>query len=205
MESTTIMRHPDGFYHPKSEDEVSDLIRFAIANGLKVRVRGAAHSSAKAAIYTGDFSSPPAVDNDLNLILDQMNAVEFDDTKKQAVVQAGCHFGYDPLDPTGVSTLESSLVYQLQQRGWALPITGGIIRQTMGGFLSTGSSGGSLRYSLLDAIVTFRVIDGTGNVHEFQRSDDLDDPFYSVGSLYGAARYHHIGDISVHGHVQYCR
>jgi hypothetical protein len=185
VESTTIKRQPDGFYHPKHEDEIGELIRFAITNDLKVRVRGAAHSSDRAAIYTGDFSSPPADDNDLNLILDKMNAVQFDETKLLVMVQAGCHFGYDPLDPTGVSTLENSLIYQLQQRGWALPITGGIIRQTMGGFLSTGSSGGSLQYSLLNAITTIRVVDGSGNPREFHRSDDQDDPFYAVGVSMG--------------------
>ena len=79
MGSLTVTRHADGFYHPENEDEIIDLIHFALANDLKVRVRGAAHSSDKAAIYTGDFSSPPPADNDLNLILDQMNAIEFDE------------------------------------------------------------------------------------------------------------------------------
>jgi hypothetical protein len=185
VESTTNMRSPDGFYHPKNEDEVIDLIDFAIGNSLKVRVRGAAHSSDRAAIYTGDFNVPPPVDHDLNLILDRMNAVEFDEQQMQVRVQAGCHFGYDPQDPTDTSTLENSLVYQLQQRGWALPITGGIIRQTMGGFLSTGSSGGSLQYSLLNAIVSIKLIDGTGIPHEFQRTDDEDDLFYAVGVSMG--------------------
>ena len=185
MGSLIVTRSTDGFYHPKSEDEIIDLIHFALANELKVRVRGAAHSSVKAAIYTGNFSSPPAVDNDINIILDQMAAVEFDDAMMLARVQAGCHFGYDPADPTGVSTPENSLVYQLQRRGWALPITGGIIRQTMGGFLSTGSSGGSLQYSLLSAIVSIRVIDGSGILHDFQRTDDEDDPFYAVGVSMG--------------------
>jgi FAD/FMN-containing dehydrogenase len=183
--SLTITRYTDGFYHPKNEDEIIDLIRLAVANDLKVRVRGAAHSSVHAAIYTGNFASPPSVDNDINIILDQMCAIEFDETKTLVMVQAGCHFGYDPADPTGTSTLENSLVYQLQQRSWALPITGGIIRQTMGGFLSTGSSGGSLQYSLLDAIVAIRIVDGTGSPREFHRTDDEDDPFYAVGVSMG--------------------
>jgi len=185
VESPTVTRHPDGFYHPKNEGEVIDLIHFAIANQLKVRVRGAAHSSVKAAIYTGDFANPPSVDNDLNLILDQMYAIEFDEPRMLVTVQAGCHFGYDPADPTGTSTVENSLVYQLQQRGWALPITGGIIRQTMGGFLSTGSSGGSLQHSLLSAIVSIRLIDGSGTPHDFHSTDDKDDPFYAVGVSMG--------------------
>jgi D-arabinono-1,4-lactone oxidase/FAD binding domain len=183
--SLTVTRSTDGFYHPKNEDEIIDLIHFATANDLKVRVRGSAHSSVKAAIYTGDFDSPPSDVNDLNIILDQMSAIEFDDEKMLVTVQGGCHFGLDPADPTGVSTVENSLVYQLQQHGWALPITGGIIHQTMGGFLSTGSSGGSLQYSLLSAIVTIRLIDGSGTPHDFQRTDDADDPFYAVGVSMG--------------------
>ncbi len=81
MGSLTVTRATDGFYHPKNEDQIIDLIHFALAHELKVRVRGAAHSSVKAAIYTGDFSNPPPVDNNINIILDQMAAVEFDDDK----------------------------------------------------------------------------------------------------------------------------
>lgn len=185
MEPQTIARHPDGYYHPKNENEVGALIKFAIANGLKVRARGSAHSSVQAAIYTGDFNSPPPIDNDLNLLLDKMSAVEFDEANMRVTVQAGCHFGYDPDDPTHTSTLENSLIYQLQQHGWGLPITGGIIRQTMGGFLSTGSSGGSLEHSLLNAIVTIRLVDGSGNPRDFHKTENKDDPFYAVGVCMG--------------------
>ena len=77
-----IQKGDDGFYHPASEREISELIQHAGANGLKVRVRGSAHS-VKAAIFTGSFDRPPTTDRDLNLILDQMTQVSFDEAKQQ--------------------------------------------------------------------------------------------------------------------------
>jgi hypothetical protein len=40
---------------------------------------------------------------------------------------------------------EQSLCYALQQRGYALPDLGGISHQSVGGFLSTGSAGGTCK------------------------------------------------------------
>lgn len=174
----------DGFYHPADEAELTQLILRAKSEGLKIRVRGSAHS-VPAAIYTGNFKEPPPDEPGLNVMLDRLNRIEFDDAKMQVKVQGGCHFGKDPFDPAKSSTVKNSLVYQLQEHGWALPATGGIIHQTMGGFLSTGSSGGSLQYSLSAAIVAIELIDGSGNHREFRRSEDDDDPFFAVGVSMG--------------------
>ena len=113
-----IARAADGYYHPASEDQVVGLVQHARAEGLKIRVRGSAHS-VEAAIYTGDFSAPPLAERHINIYMDRMTAVTFDDTRQQVTVQAGCHLGYDPADPAGQSTVENSLFYQLEQHGWA--------------------------------------------------------------------------------------
>ena len=64
----------------------------------------------------------------------------------------------DPRTPnvTRNTDWEHSLNYTLDQRGLALPDLGGITHQGVGGFLSTGSAGGTCKWSFLDAIVALR-------------------------------------------------
>ncbi len=173
-----------GYYHPENEEDIRQLISRAKQENLKIRVRGSAHS-VNAAIYTRDYESPPGDERDINIFLDNMRGIVFDDKEMQVTVQAGCHMGRDPADPTKTSTEENSLVHQLEQRKWALPITGGIIHQTVGGFLSTGSSGGSLDHSLGDQLEALTIIDGKGDRQELKRSDDLDDRFYGAAVSMG--------------------
>ena len=113
----------------------------------------------------------------------------------QVKVGAGCNLGFDPFDPTGSSTekevdgvvLTNGLFDQLQAKGLAIPNVTDAIHQTVGGFISTASSGGTVSHSLLDHIISIRLINGTGKVQVFNRPepDDPDDPFYAVGVSLG--------------------
>ena len=179
-----ISKGDGGYYHPTSEAEISDLIQYAGAHGLKIRVRGSGHS-VKAAIYTGNFENPPHRDNDLNLYLDRMTQVTFDEARQQVTAQGGCHLGLDPMDPTHQSTRANSLFYQVDQKGWAFPTTGGISTQTVGGFMSTGSAGTSLHQAVGRQVLAIRLVDGLGNLQEYHKTDDLDDPFYAAGVSMG--------------------
>src|SRR5215475_1619466 len=179
-----INKGDDGYYHPTNENEVSELIQYAGANGLKIRVRGSGHS-VKAAIYTGSFDSPPPTDSDINIYMDYMSSVTFDDAKQQVTAEPGCHLGLDVLDPTGWSTRKNSLFYQVDQKGWAFPTTGGISTQTVGGFMSTGSAGTSLHQAVGRQVVAIRLVDGLGEIHEYRQSDNFDDPFYAAGVSMG--------------------
>lgn len=163
-----------GYYHPHSEEGVRDLISFARESGLKLRVKGAGHSE-KAAYEAGH--------GQINVLLDKMRKIEFDDQLMRVTVGAGCHLGYDPEDPT--SSRENGLFAQLEKRGWAVPDMGGITRQTVGGFLSTGSAGGSLQHTPSDHILRFKIVDGTGAAREFSRDDNPDNPFWAVGVSLG--------------------
>lgn len=162
------------FHHPSSEDEIRGLIDRATSVGVKVRVRGSGHSTAAAIYTTGG----------MDVMLDRMAGVSFDDARMQVTVQAGCHLGRDPSDPAGMSTVQNSLFHQLDQRGWALPDTGGIIHQTVGGFLATGSSGGSVQHSVGDQIVGIRLIDGRGTVRDLSEANDPD-LFHAAGVSMG--------------------
>ena len=157
------------FFSPASEAEIIELVIRARKDQKKIRVRGSAHSVDKA-IYTSKLLPYKPSVKYINLYLDKLNNIlNIDFKKKQVEVQAGCHLGLDPFDPAQKSTWENSLLYQLTQLRWALPDLGGITHQTVGGFLMTGSSGGSIRYSVADAIVAFRFIDGNGVLHTADR------------------------------------
>jgi D-arabinono-1,4-lactone oxidase len=191
----TISKGRDGFYHPTTEAQIAALVKKAYAEGLQVRCRGASHSIAWA-IYTdpgaGDKPVPNKVSEqhppqgpNINIMLDQYYQLTWRDKQNGIIeVEAGIHLGYDPEDPTHTSTLQNSLLYQIFDEGWALEDLGGITHQTVGGFLSTGSSGGTLLYHLEDNLLAFRVIDGMGNA-EWIENDKDPELFNAVGVSLG--------------------
>lgn len=165
-----------GYWHPRSEAEIQALVQHARAQGLQVRVRGAAHS-VPAAIHSdarlrAGAGAAPAADQALEMVLDLYGGVTFDDARRQVTVQAGCRFGADPHDPTGRASLEAGLCAQLEARGWALPNLAGVTHMTVAGLLSTGAAGGSVRHGLHEAVVGMRIVDGTGVVRVLSPSDD---------------------------------
>jgi D-arabinono-1,4-lactone oxidase len=187
-----VRRRADGFYHPRTEDEIAALVRLARREGRQVRVCGAAHSVSRAifadatqAIRAARGSALRPNERHLNLLLDQYAGVAFDDPSRRVTVEAGCHLGHDPRDPTGTSTWDSSLLAQLDARGWALPDLGGVTHQTVAGFLLTGSCGGTVQHALEDAVVALRIIDGTGEPRELVRGRDelFDAALCSMGLL----------------------
>ncbi len=181
------MIQPDanGLYHPANETQIIELIRFARQNKRQLRVRGAAQSVAQAVFtdgYTGDARS---AGSNINMELDQMRSVSFDTGKMQVTVGAGCNLGFDPFDPSSTSTEQNSLYYQLNQKGWAIPNVTDAIHQTVGGFISTGSSAGTMQHPFDACIVAIQLVDGTGTVRKYQRTGNMDDPFYAVGVSLG--------------------
>jgi len=181
IQSEIIPQGNDGYYHPKNEDEVVALVKYAVANKLQIRARGASHSTAHS-IFTDPVSglpenmtlttTPPAGPN-LNLAMDNMIGLEWVEESEGIVdVEAGIHLGLDPYDPIGNSTLDNSLLYQLFQKGWGINDLGGITHQTVSGFTATGSSGGSLIHEL-DNVTGFRVVDGTGNASWIWETDPI--------------------------------
>jgi D-arabinono-1,4-lactone oxidase len=175
--------HPRGtsgiLHHPRSEGELVELVKRAHREGRQLRVRGAAHSPAHA-IYTDppagvpnqvDEQQPPA-GNGINVMLDRYRGWRVTDRANKLVeVDAGIHLGIDPSDPTHTSTVANSLLHILSEMGWMLSETGGISHQTVSGFLGTGSAGGSFTHSFAENVWSFRIIDGTGVVHDVSRAD----------------------------------
>lgn len=187
-----IARGDDGYYHPRNESEVTALVKYAVANALQIRVRGASHSTAWS-IFTDPVGGlpenrtltrhPPAGSN-LDLSLDKINDLQWiDEANGIAEAGAGIHLGADPYNPLGRADLDNSLLFQLFEKGWGVNDLGGITHQTLAGFASTGSSGGSLQHEL-DNIIGFRVVDGRGDVAWIELGDpEFEAMRVSVGLL----------------------
>lgn len=199
----------DGLYHPRSEDEIVSLVRKTHDLGGKIRVVGSGHSVWESIIPEG--FDPDVATNERLLCLDRYRRVlGFRDDPTQpgtllVEVEAGCYLGesprhpianplsvtagYDPRTPnvTHEGTWEESLNVALDKKGFALPDLGGITHQAVGGFLSTGSAGGSCKWSFLDAIVAVRVVDGTGKVRILTADGPDPDAFAAVGAGLGLA------------------
>lgn len=171
------------YWLPANETDVMTLVNDAHANHEIICLRGSAHSFP----LIGTLEKGPASGRPYKYVmLSKMNAVHIDVGKKQVTAQAGAHLGRDPWDPTKISTLENSLLYQLDQVGLAIPDLGGIIHQTVGGFLSTGSAGGSTQFAFEEGLISIDIIHAGPNGAQkttFKRpsSNNPDDPFFGVG------------------------
>ncbi len=182
MSQECIKKENDGYYHPKDEAEIICLVKKAADEGLNIRCRGAAHSVAWS-IYTNPVDhrpknkvsvERPPDSKDINIIFNRMRKLEWIDEKEGIVeAEAGINLGVDPDDPTGTSTLANGLLLQIWEKGFALDDLGGITHQTISGFLTTGSAGGSLTYDLSPNIIGFRVIDGNGEAAWIEKDDEI--------------------------------
>jgi hypothetical protein len=178
------MIQPDsgGIYHPNDEQDVIDLVKQAREAKLQMRVRGAAQS-VHDAVFTDEFDPAHwSPGKNINIELDQLRAVNYLPSM-QVTVGGGCNLGYDPFDPSETSSKNesSNLFYQLSQKGLAIKNVPDAIHQTIAGYISTGSSGGTMQHSFEESILAVRLVDGMGNVQTFTKSEDhLDSPFYGV-------------------------
>ncbi|KAG6853807.1 hypothetical protein C0991_001258 [Blastosporella zonata] len=162
---------------PFTLDEIQAVVTDARKKGLKVRVVGSCHSSPPEVILGIDDPTKVVL-----LSLTNYRGVTVD-LHGIASVKAGTNLGKDPSNPD--STLENSFTKIVDDKGWALPITGGIIHQALGGFLQTGSAGGSLTYGIHDTIIGFTVVTGTGEIKKFNRNDSDSSGFFAGGVSLG--------------------
>ncbi|EJD38149.1 hypothetical protein AURDEDRAFT_92027 [Auricularia subglabra TFB-10046 SS5] len=169
---------PNALHLPQSIADVQRIVGDAKRTGRKVRVVGAAHTRPKEAILDD-------ADRDRIVLvsLKKYRGVTLDPESGICLVKAGTNLGVDPNEPD--STLENSLCYIIDQAGWMIPETGGIIHQTVGGFLATASAGGSLKYSFHDAVIGFTLVDGNGDVCSFSVDDPDPSHFYAAACCAG--------------------
>jgi D-arabinono-1,4-lactone oxidase/FAD binding domain-containing protein len=157
---------------PASLMALQELIVEANRAGLLVRVQGAGHSARQAIFADGEPRPAPRRPSEihaLNVSLEQLNQVVHVDSPRHRIsVQAGMHLGQNPNVP---SSVENNLLLHITARGWALPDLGGITHQTVGGFISTGSSGGSRQHSFAPSVVELRFLDASGQLQVASRED----------------------------------
>src|SRR5215471_6409490 len=210
MDAPVLQREADGCYHPSTEAELASIVRRAHDAGAQLRVMGSTHSVWRA-IVTDRFDGPSTPPGDITVVLDRYTRVfeaeidPHDPGGRLVEVQAGCHIGLSPTRPVQARVVErpepsrvraaspwhegsweSSLTAVLHHRDrLALPDLGGISHQTIAGYISTGSSGGTVKWSIHDAIARMRVIDANGRVAEL--TPDGDDPewFRAAGIAMG--------------------
>ncbi|HET6983427.1 MAG TPA: D-arabinono-1,4-lactone oxidase [Myxococcaceae bacterium] len=168
---------PKNFYWPKTVQEACACVEQACASNphTRIRVRGSQHSEANA-VYTTGFDPVrgprPWQQGRVNLILDEL--LSFELGPEGLAVGAGHHLGPDPYAEGPAQQPVNSLAHKLDELGLALPALGGISHQSLGGFLSTGSAGGSVQHDLTDAISWVRLVDGSGRVRTINRQKHQD-------------------------------
>jgi len=171
--------HGVPYYLPANEQEVMFLVDKAIAEKKVICMRGAAHSNPL-------IKSQEQESNRIYLYLGRMRNVSIHLPSKQVTVKGGCNLGLDPNDPSGISTLENSLVYQVHQAGLAFPDLGGITHQTVGGFLATGAAGSSLKNPFnesLQSITFITALDGKATPVTFTRDQNYDNNEFFAAAL----------------------
>jgi L-gulonolactone oxidase len=148
---------------PTNEQQVSDAIRSAATDGLKVKPIGAGHSFTAAAVTDG-------------VRLDLQNLSEFvsiDRERRRITVQAGMR----------LRTLNEILA----TNGMAMPNLGDIDVQTISGAFSTGTHGTGAKYGCLSTfVVGLRIVTGTGetiNATETENPEVFHAARVGVGAL----------------------
>ena len=153
-----------------SVKEVQEAIFKAKREKKVLRVAGSEHS-VKDAISPKDGVTL-LLTKDLRKV--EILGIEGDGPGKKLLrcrIGAGCYLGNNPSDQT--SDIQNSACFQVAEKGFGFPELGGIIHQTVGGFISTGSAGGSLQHSFSDVIQEIEFVDGNGCVQKAEPGTGL--------------------------------
>ncbi|XP_046855437.1 uncharacterized protein LOC124448464 [Xenia sp. Carnegie-2017] len=164
------------------EDVIKEIRNARSAKDKKlVRVCGSEHSRAKHILGENEAGILLSLKGDLEEVT--IHPEESTDEKLYVTAGGGCVLGYNP---NKENKREKSLCYKVNEAGFALPDLGGITHQTVAGFLSTGSAGGSLIYSLTDSIEEITFINGKAQEQTCSRNDsETKDLFFAVGVSMG--------------------
>ena len=167
----------DGVSYVSTDAELRQAILDARSQGKKLRVAGSQHSK-PAAIFGDDPTTTTRIK--LTGDLKSINVISQQPDELVVEVGAGCSLGIDGFDL--MSTPENSLFRTIDALGYAFPMTGGVSEQTVGGYLSTSTSGGTLQHTSADIIDKIEFMDGKGKLRTAVSGTDL---FNAVGTSMG--------------------
>jgi len=162
---------------PQSILELQILVRNAAMNGTHLRVVGSAHSQLLVQAHPHDVLFAPAE----TVRFVRLSAPVFNyyevlpeappaGTAALVRVGAGMQVGQDVVRRVPASWSDT-LVSRLWDDGFALPNLPGVIVQTVGGLVASGSDGGSFRHSLPNALQSIRFVNGRGEMREVWVND----------------------------------
>lgn len=150
-------------------EEVQQAVLDAKNDGKILRVQGSRHSVKESIFATKSDATLKLVGELRNCVMKEITR----DGQKylEVVVGGGCNIHSDPKDLG--SRPHNGLAEQVNSLGYALPITGGITHQTIGGFMATGSAGGSVDHSFEDVVRDIEFVNGKGERIETKVNEPL--------------------------------
>ncbi len=157
--------------------EVIDQVRIALQTGRKLRACGAQHSVPDAIFEAETLKIK--LEGELRTI--EQLEVAHDNSWAIYRLGGGCNLGIDPHDES--SNISNSVTHSVDKDGFAINILGGMSHQTVAGFISTSSAGGSLKFNFHDCVQAIEFVDGLGNLVTLRR--DQDEEFFAVGVSMG--------------------
>jgi len=138
----------ENYFEPETEEQISEIVRFAANNGKKIRVAGAGHSF-----------SPIALSNEILISLKNYRKL--------------IHIGNNSVTAQGGMFLHE-LYSVLKQNKLSLSNFGVINKQTIAGALATGTHGSGLKHKSLSAgIEKIRLITAAGEILEIKRDSEI--------------------------------
>lgn len=140
---------PAAIAQPANEVELVELVTAARRAGTKVKAVGSGHSFNEIMATSGTIVDMGRFDR----------VLEIDAERRRVRVQSGMKL--------------RDLVVVLERHGLALPNIGAWMEQTISGVLATAThgTGGRWQANLTDALVAYRVVDGTGSVRVVEGED----------------------------------
>ena len=122
-----------------SKEDVIEAVLKAKREKKVIRVAGSEHS-VHDAIFPEDGVTLELTGNLCKVEFLEEEETGTDKKWLHCRIGAGCYL------ENSYSNLENSACYQVNAHGYGFPELGGIIHQSIGGFIMTGSAGGSLKH-----------------------------------------------------------
>jgi hypothetical protein len=149
----------EGIFHPETEAQIIELVRFAKQHAIKIRAFGSKGSEKPA--YSIDQ------DLDISMMLDRVCHIQSSESDCSIRVGGGCFFSLPNYQSVRFDTQinqPKTILDFLKEKGWALSNLSSTVNETIAGQISTGSSGASYNYDFYESILSIRVVDGNGEV-----------------------------------------
>eukprot|EP00698_Gefionella_okellyi_P002146 TRINITY_DN11995_c0_g3_i1.p1 TRINITY_DN11995_c0_g3~~TRINITY_DN11995_c0_g3_i1.p1 ORF type:complete len:968 (+),score=185.54 TRINITY_DN11995_c0_g3_i1:73-2976(+) len=159
----------------ESLSHLRTLIQHATTRGGVIRTVGAAHSQQ---LYQATHGNTTYIALD-SAAFRQYRVESHPDGRKWVYAGAGMSLG---AANHATSSWNDSLLVRLWNDGLALPNLPGILRQTVGGAISTGSEGGSLHHSIYSTLRGIQFMNGQG-VLQWAWRNDTDNTLFRAAAV----------------------